>query len=185
MNISDLDKLELLLNDEQIDKAVDQAVDQLVDTIIPDDVDYKEEAMKKLSEYESCVKKEKQLNADLSELEAKVAGLIEQVTIDNKELFDAIDAIKEELSSISEKEGTLKEDLLPLQRELFKKDKEDKTLVFNKVQSTYVASTEKNQFDLKAFREEESDFWKEHLDVMSPYAKITTVADYLKISIKK
>lgn len=185
MNITDLDNLELLLNDEQVNDAVEKAIDPLVDEIISDDVNYKEEAMKKLSAYEECIKKEKQLNADLDELEAKVAGLIEQVTIDNKELFDAIDAIKEELSSISEKEGALKEDLLPLQRELFKKDEEDKTLVFNKVQSTYVASTEKNQFDLKAFREEEPEFWEKNLDVMSPYAKITTVADYLKITIKK
>ena len=142
-------------------------------------------AMEKLEEYEAAEKKIAILDGEMTLLNQELEGLISKIKQDNKELIDKINAKSNEIDAARSEQDKIKEDLLPLQREVYLVDNEDKTLKFNKIQSTYVAPTEKNQFDLKKFREEQEEFWTEHLDVMNPYAKITEVSDYLKITISK
>ena len=142
-------------------------------------------AMEKLEEYEAAEKKIAILDGEMTLLNQELEGLISKIKQDNKELIDKINAKSNEIDAVRSEQDKIKEDLLPLQREVYLVDNEDKTLKFNKIQSTYVAPTEKNQFDLKKFREEQEEFWTEHLDVMNPYAKITEVSDYLKITISK
>lgn len=142
-------------------------------------------AMEKLEEYEAAEKKIAILDGEMTLLNQELEGLISKIKQDNKELIDKINAKSNEIDAARSEQDKIKEDLLPLQREVYLVDNEDKTLKFNKIQSTYVAPTEKNQFDLKKFREEQKEFWTEHLDVMNPYAKITEVSDYLKITISK
>ena len=142
-------------------------------------------AMEKLEEYEAAEKKIAILDGEMTLLNQELEGLISKIKQDNKELIDKINAKSNEIDAVRSEQDKIKEDLLPLQREVYLVDNEDKTLKFNKIQSTYVAPTEKNQFDLKKFREEQEEFWTEHLDVMNPYAKITKVSDYLKITISK
>lgn len=142
-------------------------------------------AMEKLEEYEAAEKKIAILDGEMTLLNQELEGLISKIKQDNKELIDKINAKSNEIDAVRSEQDKIKEDLLPLQREVYLVDNEDKTLKFNKIQSTYVAPTEKNQFDLKKFREEQKEFWAEHLDVMNPYAKITEVSDYLKITISK
>lgn len=142
-------------------------------------------AMEKLEEYEAAEKKIAILDGEMTLLNQELEGLISKIKQDNKELIDKINAKSNEIDAVRSEQDKIKEDLLPLQREVYLVDNEDKTLKFNKIQSTYVAPTEKNQFDLKKFREEQKEFWTEHLDVMNPYAKITEVSDYLKITISK
>lgn len=142
-------------------------------------------AMEKLAAYEAAEKKIATLDGEMTLLNQELEGLISKIKQENKELIDKINAKSNEIEMAKSEQEKIKEELLPLQREVYLVDKEDKTLKYNKIQSTYVAPTEKNQFDLKAFREEQGDFWKEHLDIMNPYAKITEVSDYLKITISK
>ena len=142
-------------------------------------------AMEKLEEYEAAEKKIAILDGEMTLLNQELEGLISKIKQDNKELIDKINAKSNEIDAVRSEQDKIKEDLLPLQREVYLVDNEDKTLKFNKIQSTYVAPTEKNQFDLKKFREEQEEFWTEHLDVMNPYAKITKISDYLKITISK
>jgi hypothetical protein len=85
---------------------------------------------------------------------------------------------------LTDEQNDIKETLVPLQKGAFEANDKDKTLIYNRIQSTYVEATEKNQFDLKTFRTEQKDFWEKNLDVLRPYAKITNVSDYVKVTIK-
>ena len=145
----------------------------------------RKKAMEKLEAYEAAEKTLSKLDGEMSLLNQELDSLISKIKLDNKDLIDKINAKANEIEAAKAEQDKIKEELLPLQREVYLVDNEDKTLKFNKVQSTYVAPTEKNQFDLKLFREEQKDFWKENLDILKPYSKITPVSDYIKITISK
>lgn len=145
----------------------------------------RKKAMEKLEAYEAAEKTLSKLDGEMSLLNEELESLISKIKLDNKDLIDKINAKANEIEVAKAEQDKIKEELLPLQREVYLVDNEDKTLKFNKVQSTYVAPTEKNQFDLKLFREEQKDFWKENLEVLKPYSKITPVSDYVKITISK
>ena len=145
----------------------------------------RELAMSKMAEYESYVNAGVKLDGELAILNTELEELISKVRLENKELIDKINAKANEIDANNSVLDKLKEELLPLQKEIYLCNSEDKTLKYNKIQSTYVAATEKNQFDLKAFREEQTEFWNTNLEVLKPYSKITPVSDYLKITISK
>lgn len=142
-------------------------------------------AMEKLKVYESDEREKVKLTDELEELTSKYDALLTELNNANKELVDNMESIKNRLEVLGEEQEKIKEELLPLQAKLYYMDETRKTLVYNKVQSTYVAQTEKNKFDLKKFREDHGDFFEEHKDIMGPYSDISIVSDYLKITIKK
>ena len=148
-------------------------------------VDVREEAMKKLAEYESYENTLSRLDGEYNLLSQELEGLISKIKQENKELLDRINDIANEIDKTKLAQDKVKEELLPLQRVVYNNDNADKTLKYNKIQSTYVAPSEKNKFDLKKFREERKAFWEENLEVLSPYAEITAVSDYLKVTISK
>lgn len=148
-------------------------------------VDVREEAMKKLAEYESYENTLSRLDGEYNLLSQELEGLISKIKQENKELLDRINDIANEIDKTKLAQDKVKEELLPLQRVVYNNDNADKTLKYNKIQSTYVAPSEKNKFDLKKFREERKTFWEENLEVLSPYAEITAVSDYLKVTISK
>lgn len=141
--------------------------------------------MNKLAEYEACQNKINRLDGEMSLLNQEFDALISKIKLENKELIDKINAKSDEIKATQEQQDKIKVELLPLQRLAYQLNKDDKTFNYNKIQSTYVEPSEKNKFDLKKFREEQSDFWKENLDVLEPYSEITTVSDYIKITISK
>ena len=144
----------------------------------------KKEAMEKLGEYEELEKKKIVLNGEITKAQQELEALFSKVRAANLDLVNKIEKLNNEFETASGMQDKLKEELLPLQKEIYLVNNEDKTLVYNKIQSTFVAATVKNQFDLKKFKEEQEDFWKEHLDTLKPYAKFTDVSPYLKITIK-
>ena len=145
----------------------------------------RKEAMEKLAKYEEYENNIAKLDGEMTLLNQQLEALIAEIKLNNKELIDKINAKANEISKQKEEQDKIKEELLPLQREVYNANNEDKTLKYNKIQSTYVAPTEKNQFDLKKFRENEESFWKENIEIMEPYSKITSVSDYLKVTISK
>ena len=145
----------------------------------------RKEAMEKLAKYEEYENNIAKLDGEMTLLNQQLEALISEIKLNNKELIDKINAKANEISKQKEEQDKIKEELLPLQREVYNANNEDKTLKYNKIQSTYVAPTEKNQFDLKKFRENEESFWKENIEIMEPYSKITPVSDYLKVTISK
>ena len=126
----------------------------------------RKKAMEKLEEYEAAELKISKLDGEMSLLNQEFDNLISKIKLDNKELIDKINNKANEIEAIKAEQEKIKEELVPLQREVYLVNNEDKTLKYNKIQSTYVAPTEKNQFDLKTFREEQGDFWKENLEVL-------------------
>ena len=141
--------------------------------------------MAKLAEYESCQNKLGILNKELEDLDTELNKIINEVKLNHKELIDKINSKTNEIKEIESEQEKIKVDLLPLQRNAFKYNTNDKTFNYNKIQSTYVEPTEKNSFDLKKFREEQKEFWNTNLNVLEPYSKITEVSDYIKITISK
>lgn len=143
------------------------------------------QAMSKLEEYETLERGISTLEAQLALKNQALETLIDTIRESNKELIDSINSLAMEIESKKEEQESIKEELLPLQRHIYDANNADKTLIFNKIQSTYVLPAEQNKFDLKKFREEQKEFWEEHLDVMKSYAKITSVSDYIKVTVKK
>lgn len=145
----------------------------------------KKKAMDMLGEYETLENKKVVLSGELQKAQDELESLFTKLKAENIGLVDKINELTNELEAAEDGQDKIKEDLLPLQRELYLANEKDKTLVYNKIQSTFVAETEKNSFDLKKFREEQDEFWKSNYDLLMPYAKISEVAAYLKITIKK
>lgn len=171
--------------EEVVEEKEDEVVEEHPKLSAVEFNEVKREAMDKLGEYEAQEKEKAILTGRLEEAMAKLDVLIDEVRAQNIGLVNEINGLQIQLEEAADKQETIKNDLLPLQEKLFYTDEKEKTLIFNKIQSTFVEATVKNQFDLKKFREEEKTFWEEHLDVLRPYAKITDVAEYLKITVKK
>lgn len=145
----------------------------------------KKSAMDKLGEFEALENKKTVISGDLTKAQQELEMLFSKVRAQNIDLINKINDLTNELEVIGDNQDKIKEELLPMQKELFDANEKDKTLVYNKIQSTFVAATEKNQFDLKSFREEQKDFWEKNYSLLKDYAKITNVSEYLKITIKK
>jgi hypothetical protein len=145
---------------------------------------FKDKAMEELKKFEELQNKKEQLEAQLTLANGDLDILISKIKVDNKELIDKINSLANEIKSLTDEQNDIKETLVPLQKGAFEANDKDKTLIYNRIQSTYVEATEKNQFDLKTFRTEQKDFWEKNLDVLRPYAKITNVSDYVKVTIK-
>ena len=145
---------------------------------------FKDKAMEELKKFEELQNKKEQLEAQLTLANGDLEVLISKIKVDNKELIDRINTLANEIKSLTDEQNDIKETLVPLQKGAFEANDKDKTLIYNRIQSTYVEATEKNQFDLKTFRVEQKDFWEKNLDVLRPYAKITNVSDYVKVTIK-
>lgn len=145
---------------------------------------FKDKAMEELKKFEELQNKKEQLEAQLTLANGDLDILISKIKVDNKELIDKINSLANEIKSLTDEQNDIKETLVPLQKGAFEANDKDKTLIYNRIQSTYVEATEKNQFDLKSFRTEQKDFWEKNLDVLRPYAKITNVSDYVKVTIK-
>ena len=174
-----------LFTEADVDITIKEASDVEEVKKEEDTEDNRKLAMDKLAEYEELENKATKLDAELSLLNQELDTLISKIKLDNKELLDKINNISLDIENTKKAQDKVKEELLPLQRQVYLVNSEDKTLKFNKIQSTYVAPTEKNKFDLKKFREEQTDFWTENLAIFKPYAEITEVSDYLKITISK
>lgn len=145
---------------------------------------FKDKAMEELKKFEELQNKKEQLEAQLTLANGDLDILISKIKVDNKELIDKINSLANEIKSLTDEQNDIKETLVPLQKGAFEANDKDKTLIYNRIQSTYVEATEKNQFDLKSFRTEQKDFWENNLDILRPYAKITNVSDYVKVTIK-
>ena len=145
---------------------------------------FKDKAMEELKKFEELQNKKEQLEAQLTLANGDLEVLISKIKVDNKELIDKINSLANEIKDLTDKQSDIKDALVPLQKGAFEANDRDKTLIYNRIQSTYVEATEKNQFDLKSFRTDQKDFWEKNLDILEPYAKITKVSDYVKVTIK-
>lgn len=138
----------------------------------------REVALDKMKEYEETNARKVKLDSEIADLELEIRKIC-------PDMFDKLDKLNEQLKK---EEARLKEiatESTPFFAQAVKEDEDNKTLLYGKIQATYVYSTEKHQFDLKSFIAEQNDFYTEHLSILDPYSTITNVSDYVKYTIKK
>ncbi len=177
--------LEEMLEEPIINTPVDTLYTNAdVDVVVTKSTPDKSNAMELLGEYEALEDKRTILEGELVKLQQELDLLFDEVRANNMSLINKINDICNSLEETDKQQEKIKDDLLPIQKDLYEADNDNKTLVYNKIQSTFVAATEKNQFDLKKFKEENAEFWTNNNAVLAPYAKITPVSEYLKITVK-
>jgi len=164
-----------------IDKVPTEGEDPVVES--PGFEEVKEATVKdtivsRLSRYDDLVKAEAKAASDYDEVYEELLKSNPEIASKLKELDMKRDACNNEMEMI-------KKELLPMFQTAVAEDQDNKTILCNKIQATYVYPTKKHSFDLKDFMEKESAFYFDNISKFTPYAKITDVSDCVKITIKK
>ena len=140
--------------------------------------DKREKALLKLKEYEDITSDINKLNSEREDILLEIRKSCPEL-VSKLEENEAITKLKNDKLKIIASEA------LPFFRVIANYDEDNKTLIYGKVQGTYVYPSVKHQFDLKSFIEEEKDFYVENISMFDPYSKITDVSDYVKFTVKK
>lgn len=138
----------------------------------------KSKILKRLARYDDLNKKHEKAILDYDEVYQELLKASPELASKLKELEMTQDACDNEMELI-------KKELLPMFQVAVAEDPDNKTLLCNKVQATYVYPTKKHSFDLKGFMEKESSFYFDNISKFAPYAKISDVSDSVKVTIKK
>lgn len=149
-----------------------------VETVLGDTSSMKDKIIDRLSTYDTLVKAESKITTDYDEV-------YEELLKANPELADKLKELDLQRDVCNSKMELIKKELLPMFQVAVAEDPDNKTLLCNKVQATYVYPTKKHSFDLKDFMEKESTFYFDNISKFAPYAKISDVSDSIKITIKK
>lgn len=147
----------------------------------------KDSVMHRLAIYESLENTKNDYQTALERIEQKKNEMLEEFAKNNEEfrqLLEDSQKVSLDIEEVKQEQETLKTEILTFQRDAYADSEDNKSLTYNKVTATYVLPTEKNSFDLKKFREEQTDFWNDNQDILGTYAKITPVSDYVKLTIK-
>lgn len=135
-------------------------------------------AIEKMKEYDEVNAKKAKLEASIAEIEVKLREAC-------PELYSELDNLNMQANTQANRLKEIASEATPFFAQAVKEDEDNKTLLYGKIQATYVYATEKHQFDLKSFIEENNEFYTEHLSVLDPYSTITKVSDYVKFTVKK
>lgn len=138
----------------------------------------KDSIIKRLARYDELVKSN-------AKAETTYEEVYQELLASNPELAEKLKLIETEKSACENEMESIKKELLPMFQVAVVEDPNNKTLLCNKVQATYVYPTKKHSFDLKDFMEKESAFYFDNISKFAPYAKISDVSDSIKITIKK
>ena len=138
----------------------------------------REEAFKILSKYEIKVREIDDISAKIKDVQSKIEETC-------PELFKEIKTLENDLAKKNEDLDIIKQVATPVFRKVVELNNNDKTLLYGKIQATYVFPTEKHKFDLKSFIEEQKDFYIDNISYFDPYSEITQVSDYVKFTVKK
>lgn len=138
----------------------------------------REIALDKMKEYEETNARKVKLDSEIADLEIEIRKAC-------PEMFDKLDKLNEQLKKEEARMKEIATESTPFFAQAVREDEDNKTLLYGKIQATYVYATEKHQFDLKSFIEEQNDFYTEHLSLLDSYSTISKVSDYVKYTIKK
>lgn len=142
------------------------------------EITFREKSINLLKDYEEITKENSNLSKKIEDIQNSLREL-------HPDLYEQIDAINLTIASNESRLKQIASDACPLFEGAIKEDEENKTLVYGKVQGTYVYPTEKHQFDLKSFIDENKEFYTDNISILDPYAKITPVSAYVKFTVKK
>lgn len=167
-----------VMNDLGVEASTDIKV--VKEEIAPEqkEITFREKSMNILKDYEEVIKENSDLAKRIEDLQATLREL-------HPDIFEQIDAVNATISSNESRLKQIASEACPIFEGAINEDEENKTLVYGKVQGTYVYPTEKHSFDLKSFIEENKEFYTENISILDPYAKITPVSAYVKFTVKK
>lgn len=132
----------------------------------------------KIKEYESVSKEKTKLDLQIEEIE-------EQIRQACPELYSKLDELNTKSKSKADRLKEISSETTPFFAKAVEIDEGDKTLIYGKVQATYVYPTTKHQFDLKSFIEEQNEFYTDNISMFDPYSTFTEVSGYTKFTVKK
>lgn len=138
----------------------------------------REIALDKMKEYEETNARKVKLDSEIADLEIEIRKTC-------PEMFDKLDKLNEQLKKEEARMKEIAAESTSIFARAVEEDEDNKTLLYGKIQATYVYPTVKHQFDLKSFIEEQNEFYTEHLSVLDPYSTMTKVSDYVKYTVKK
>lgn len=138
----------------------------------------REIALDKMKEYEETNARKVKLDSEIADLEIEIRKTC-------PEMFDKLDKLNEQLKKEETRMKEIAAESTPIFARAVEEDEDNKTLLYGKIQATYVYPTVKHQFNLKSFIEEQNEFYTEHLSVLDPYSTMTEVSDYVKYTVKK
>lgn len=164
-------------SEEQI-KTNFEGVEADVDVVSVKEESQKDLAINELKKYESVLDNNALLEKQLEEVEAKISELCPDLV---KERQDILNKISDNGSLLK----AIQSESLKYFANAVAQDENNKTLVYNKVQGTYVYPTKKYSFDLRSFVEEQNQFYTENIALLNSYSTISDVSDYVKITVKK
>lgn len=140
--------------------------------------DKREKALLKLKEYED-------VTSDINKLNLEREDILSEIRKSCPELVSKLEENEAATKLKDDKLKIIASEALPFFRIITNYSEDNKTLIYGKVQGTYVYPSVKHQFDLKSFIEEEKDFYTDNISMFDPYSKITNVSDYVKFTVKK
>ena len=138
----------------------------------------REIALDKMKEYEETNARKVKLDSEIADLEIEIRKAC-------PEMFDKLNKLNEQLKKEEARMKEIAVESTPFFAQAVEEDEDSKTLLYGKIQATYIYPTVKHQFDLKSFIEEQNEFYTEHLSVLDPYSTMTKVSDYVKYTVKK
>ena len=167
------------LKDSMITEAsTDVVVKKDEDTSNEDEKSPRDVVLDKIKEYESVSKEKAKIDSQIEEIE-------EQIRQACPELYSKLDELNTKSKSNADRLKEISSETTPFFAKAVEIDEEDKTLIYGKVQATYIYPTTKHQFDLKSFIEEQNEFYTDNISIFDPYSTFTEVSGYTKFTIKK
>ena len=142
------------------------------------DLGIKGNILERLARYDDLVKAEAKSSMEYDEV-------YEELLKSNPELAEKLRQLDMTRDACNSEMEIIKKELLPMFQVAVAEDPDNKTLLCNKIQATYVYPTKKHSFDLKDFMEKESSFYFDNISKFTPYSKISDVSDCVKITVKK
>lgn len=157
---------------------VEASSDVTITKVPEENLGIKEQILKRLARFDTVNSELNKSKMKYEEVYNKILEAVPELASELKELEMTQNACDNEMEMI-------KKELLPMFQVAVAEDPDNKTLLCNKIQATYVYPTKKHSFDLKEFMEKENAFYFDNISKFAPYAKISDVSDSVKVTIKK
>lgn len=184
MSLDDLLNEEIVANNDSLVTVASSEIKVVKETVSLEEAKAntsktcRDVALEKMKEYEEVSNKKAKIDVEITDIEAEIRKAC-------PELYEKLDKLNEQSAKEAGRLKEIASEATPFFAQAVKEDEDNKTLLYGKIQATYVYPTDKHQFDLKLFIEEQNEFYTEHLSVLDPYSTITSVSDYVKFTVKK
>lgn len=160
---------------------IEEMLNVSVDVKVEKEATSEEKVLNWLKEYENNDNSIKELEDLINIKEQELTNKIRETY---KELYDEIEELKLQKNNLTISQEAIKNSASMCFEEYYK-ETNNKKLSYGLCNATYVAPTTKHSFKLKEFLAEHKDFYDDNKDILEPYAKVSPVAGYVKITVEE